>query len=111
MEAAGYTTVVLLVLLILVQAAVWGMADLAARQAANHGLQTARVAGGTVESGESATGEMLAAINPNGITDVTVTVDRGPDTTSVTVSGAALRVIPVISIPVSVSVEAPTEPE
>jgi hypothetical protein len=74
-------------------------------------LQTARVAGGTAQAGGDDAEAMLAEINPNGITDVDVSVERGPETTTVTITGTVLRVIPVVDIPVQVQAEAPTEPE
>lgn len=111
MEAAGYTMLMLLALTVLVQAAVWGLADLAARQAAEQGAQTARVAGGTAQAGHDDAQAMLEEINPNGITDVEITVQRGPQTTTVTIAGKTLRVIPVVDIPVRVRAQAPTEPE
>lgn len=110
-EAAGYTILMLLALTVLVQAAVWGMADLAARQAAEQGLQAARVAGGTEQAGHDDAQAMLAEINPHGLTDVEITVQRGPEITTVTVTGTALQVIPVVDIPVQVQAQAPTEPE
>lgn len=110
-EAAGYTILMLLVLTVLVQAAVWGLADLSARQAAQHGLQTARVAGGDEQTGHADTTAMLQAINPHGLTDTDITVQRGPDTTTVTITGTVLQVIPGVSIPISVQAQAPTEPD
>lgn len=110
-EVAGYTLLMLLAMMVLVQAAVWGLADLSARHAADHAVQTARVAGGTAQDGHTAATQMLAEINPNGLTDVDITVDRTVETTTVTITGNALRVIPVVTIPVQVQAQAPTEPE
>jgi hypothetical protein len=110
-EAAGYTVLMLLALTVLVQAAVWGLADLSARQAAQHGVQIARVAGGTEQVGHADAEAMLRAINANGITDVTIAVERGPDTTTVTITGTVLQVVPGVSIPVQVRAQAPTEPD
>jgi hypothetical protein len=101
----------LLTLMVLVQAAVWGLADLSARHAANQGVQTTRVAGGTTEAGHSDAAEMLEAINPNGLTEVDIKVQRGPDSTTVTITGTVLQVIPLVTIPVSVQAHAPTEPD
>ena len=109
-EAAGYATLMLLAILIAVQAGVWALADLSARHAADHGAQTARLAGSTAEAGHEATADRLEAINPNGITGVNITVERGAETTTVTVSGTVLRVIPLIDIPVRAQARAPTEP-
>jgi hypothetical protein len=102
---------VLLTLTLLVQAAVWGLADLSARQAADHGAQTARVAGGTEQAGHADAAAMLQAINRNGIADVDITVERGPQTTTVTITGTVLQVLPWVDIPVHVLARAPTEPD
>jgi Flp pilus assembly protein TadG len=110
-EAAGYTVLMLLAVLVLVQAAVWTLADLSARHAADHAAQTARVAGGTTQDGHTSAAEMLAAINPTGITNVDITVDRTADTTTATITGHALQVIPVVTIPIRVQAHVPTEPD
>jgi Flp pilus assembly protein TadG len=110
-EAAGYTALMLLAVMVLVQAAVWALADLSARHAADHAAQTTRVAGGTAETGHQAATEMLSAINPNGLTNVDITVDRTAETTTVTITGNALQVIPVVTIPVQVRTLVPTEPD
>ena len=109
-EAAGYTMLMLLAILVAVQAGVWALADLSARHAAHQGAQITRVAGGTAEAGHDATADRLEAINPNGITGVTITVERGPETTTVTVSGTVLQVIPLIEIPVRAQAHTATEP-
>lgn len=110
-EAAGYTMLMLLAVMVLVQAAVWALADLSARHAADHGVQTARVAGGTTQDGQFATAHMLAQINPNGLTDVEITVDRTAETTTVTITGDVLQIVPLLRIPVRVRAHAPTEPD
>jgi hypothetical protein len=101
----------LLAVMALVQAAVWGLADLSARHAADHAAQTARVSGGTAEAGHTAAAGMLSAINPNGLTNVDITVDRTAESTTVTVTGHALQVIPVVTIPIHARAHAPTEPD
>jgi len=110
-EAAGYTALMLLVLTLVVQAGVWALADLSARHAAAHGLQTARLSGATAEAGRADTLAMLDALNPRGLSDVTVTVERGPGTTTVTVTGTALKVLPLVDIPVRARAAGPTEPD
>jgi hypothetical protein len=106
---AGYTFLALLVLTLLVQVAVWAMADLSARSAANHALQTARVLGSTATAGQVDGEALLAEINPKGITNISVTVTRDADLTTVTITGKALPVIPGVRLPVNVAVQAPTE--
>jgi hypothetical protein len=110
-EAAGYTFLMLLVITLIVQAGVWALADLSARQAAQHGLQTARLSQATAESGHAQAEQMLEAINPRGLTDVTVTVERGPEVTRVIVTGTALRVLPIVEILVRARAVGPTEPD
>ena len=110
-EAAGYTFLMLLVITLIVQAGVWALADLSARQAAQHGLQTARLSDATAETGHAQAETILETINPRGLTDVNITVERGPDTTTVTVTGTALKVLPTIDIPVRAQAAGPTEPD
>ena len=110
LEIALYTPLLLLAVLAVIQAAVWGLADLAARHAADHAVQTARVAGATATDGETAATALLADINPRGLTNVEVTVTRGTVTTTAEVSGHALQLIPGITMPVNARVTAPTEP-
>lgn len=76
-----------------------------ARHAANHGVQTARVAGGTVEAAHAETADLLDAINPRGLTDVGIEVQRTAETTTVTVT--VVRVLPVVTIPVRAQAHAP----
>ena len=108
-EMAGYTFLALLVLTLLVQVAVWAMADLSARSAANHALQAARVMGATASGGQVDGQALLAQLNPKGISGVTVTVDRTANVTTVTITGKALAVIPGVSLPIHVVVQGPTE--
>jgi Flp pilus assembly protein TadG len=110
-EAAGYTFLMLMVITLIVQAGVWALADLSARQAAQHGLQTARLSQATAEAGHTQAETILQAINPRGLTNVAITVERGPDTTTVTVTGTALQVLPIVDIPVRAQAAGPTEPD
>jgi hypothetical protein len=101
----------LLVITLIVQAGVWALADLSARQAAQQGLQTARLSGGHAEAGQQDAQQVLEVINPRGLTDVSITVERGPETTAVTVTGTALKVLPIVDIPVRAQAVGPTEPD
>ena len=109
-EIALFAPLMLLAAMVALQAAAWGLADLSARHAAQHGVQTARLHGATAADGHSEATALLAEINPRGLTNVQITVDRNPATTTVTISGAAIRVIPIIAIPVHAQAHAPTEP-
>jgi hypothetical protein len=105
----GYTAVMLFALLVGVQAAVWGLAELACRYAANHALQTTRVQGGTADAGQSDAATVLAQVNGNLVTGPSVSATRGPATATVTVKGSALRVIPFVTLPVGTTVTGPVE--
>jgi Flp pilus assembly protein TadG len=109
-EIALYAPLMLLAVMVIVQAVTWGLADLSARHAANHGLQTARVHGATAADGQRVATDLLEEINPRGLTDVAVEVVRDDESTTVTVTGNALQVIPVITIPIQAQAHGPTEP-
>jgi hypothetical protein len=110
LEIALYAPLMLLAVLVIVQAVTWGLADLAARHAANHGLQTARVHGATPADGQQAAAGLLEEINPRGLTNVDINVVRTAESTTVTVRGDAMQVIPVITIPIEAQAHGPTEP-
>lgn len=108
-EMVGYTAVMLLALLIGVQAAVWGLAEMACRYSANHALQAARVHGGTAGAGHDDARLVLTEINANLVTDPTIETSRDTTTATVTVKGRALQVVPFLSLPVGATVTAPIE--
>jgi hypothetical protein len=103
-------TAALLVLTLLVQGITVVIGDLSARHAAQQGLQTARLTGGTATGGHDQAQAMLAEINPRGLTDVEIVVERDPQTTTVTVSGNARAVVPGLAVRVHAQAQAPTEP-
>src|SRR5690242_17904193 len=108
-EMVGYFAVMLAALLIGVQAAAWGLAELSCRYAANHAVQTTRVVGGSADAGQTDASTVLAAIDGNLVTDRRVQTSRGPATATVTVSGTAVQVIPFLHLPVRATVTAPVE--
>ncbi|MEJ3741739.1 TadE family protein [Actinomycetes bacterium KLBMP 9797] len=108
-EMVGYYAAMLAALLVGVQAAAWGLAELATRYAANHALQVARVEGGTAAAGQSDATTVLAQLNTNLVSQPTVAVTRSTTTATVTVKGTAIKVIPFLSIPVGTTVSGPVE--
>jgi len=105
----GYTAVMLFALLLGVQAAAWGLAELACRYAANHALQTTRVQGGTTAAGQTDATTVLASIDGNLVRNPRIQTSRGPATATVTINGTAVTVIPFVSLPVAATVTAPVE--
>jgi hypothetical protein len=110
LEIALYAPLMLLAMLLVLQAAAWALADLSARHAAEHALQTARVDGATAAEGRAEAAALLADINPHGLTDVDIILTREPDLTTATVTGTAPGVIPGLALRVRAEATGPTEP-
>src|SRR4029450_4114816 len=88
-ELALGAPVLLLVVAVIWQVGVWAIGDLAARNAANHALQTSRVLGGTASAGHADAAALLAQTGGWFIVDPVITVTRTPTRTTVTITGHA----------------------
>jgi Flp pilus assembly protein TadG len=113
-EFALGVPILIILLALAVQVGLWAIADLAARSAANHALQTTRVVGGTEAAGHDDAAALLAELGGRYVLDPTITVTRTPTTTTVTITGHARAIIPASVIPglqpvITVTVTAPTE--
>jgi hypothetical protein len=108
-EIAGYTTLMLLTLLVGVQVVMWGMAALGAHYTANHAAQTTRVYNGTAADGQADADAILTSAVGNALGDPQVSVTRTATTVIVTVRGTAVSIIPGFRPPVTVTVQAPVE--
>jgi hypothetical protein len=105
-ELAVSAPILMGLLLLLVQAFFWGMGNLAAQAAAAHAAQTTRVAGGTPAAGHAEGNHLLTQLGGRFVDEPAIVVTRGPQTTIVTITGTAHG----LSIPISVTVQVPTEP-
>jgi len=108
-EVAGYTTLMLLTLLVGIQVVMWGMAALGAHYTASHAAQETRVHGGTVADGQSDANAILTSAVGNALNDPQVTVTRSTTTVTVTVRGTAISIIPGFKPAVTATVHAPVE--
>jgi hypothetical protein len=108
-EMVGYTAVMLAALLVGVQAAVWGLGELACRYAANHAVQVTRVQGGSAAAGQDDAATVLADIHGNLVTQPEFSASRSATTATVTCQGKAVQVIPFLNLPVGTTVSAPVE--
>jgi len=113
-EFALAAPLLVLLLSLAVQIGLWALGDLAARSAASHAAQTARVVGGTSRAGTQDATAMLTDLGGQFVVDPTVTVTRTATTTTVTIRGHAKAIIPTSLIPglqpvITVTVQAPTE--
>lgn len=97
-----------MLLLVIVQVAVYFHLRAVAHTAARHGLDEARIANGS-------TGAAIAAANAfldqsgSSIEDRAVTADRSATTATVRVTGEAVSIIPGLTLEIDVVVDAPVE--
>lgn len=109
-ELVVATPLTLLLLMVAVQAAVWWHATHIAESVAAHALAAARVADGTVATGQATGERVLDQLAGTLLTNTSVTVGRGPDVVQVQVSGTAMPVIPGLALPVRATAAGATEP-
>lgn len=97
-----------LLLLMVVQVAVWYHTRAVAQTAARHGLDHVRVLNGSAEAGETAAHEFLDQAG-GGLHDAQVNATRTVEVSTVSVSGNVVSILPGVSFTVSVTVDAATE--
>ena len=101
---------VLLVLITLViQFALWYHASNVAEAAAEEGVRAARLRGGTAETGQATTENFLSQAGPTIVVAPEVSVSRDTDTARVEVHGRVVSVVPGISLPIDAVAESPLE--
>jgi Flp pilus assembly protein TadG len=103
------TPVLLLLILLVVQFALWQHSIHVAQAAASEGLAAARVQGGTAGSGQDEANLVLAQLSHSVLVHPLVQVAKGANTTTVTVSGEAEAVIPFLHLPVRATASGPVE--
>ena len=96
----------MLLILLVIQFAVWANAESIAHATAEEALAAARVQGGT-----AAAGQVISQIGTGVLVGPQVSVTTTPADVTVTVTGTAERVVPLpgLSFPVSVTVTGPVE--
>jgi hypothetical protein len=101
----------MLMLLLIVQFAVWAHTVHVAQAAAAEALAAARAEGGSAAAGQAHADQVRAQIGRRLLAGATITVTRGDDTARVEISGAAPRVVPLpfLNLPVHVTVSGPVE--
>lgn len=98
----------MLLLLVVVQFALYFHLRAVAHTAARHGLDNVRVYDGTPDAGIAAANEFLDQSGTS-LEHRHIQADRTVATSSITVSGTVVSVIPGLELPVDVTVVAPTE--
>lgn len=103
------TPVLLLLILLVVQFAMWQHSVHVAQAAASEGLAAARVQGGSAGSGESEANVVLGQLTDGALQNASVHVSRGRNNATVTVTGEARAVIPFLHLPVHATASGPVE--
>ena len=104
------TPLLLLLILGVVQFALWEHATNLAEAAAQQGLSVARLQGETAQAGTSETESVLAQLAGGVLVGPQVSATRTGSTTTVVVSGHAESVVGIFSLPVRATAAGPTEP-
>jgi Flp pilus assembly protein TadG len=99
-ETVIVVPVLLLLITLIFQFALWYHAEHVVQAAAEEGARAARLEGGTAADGQARAEDFLAHAGPNIVHDPTVTATRDPDVATVTVTGTAVEVVPGLHLPV-----------
>ncbi len=97
-ELAIATPLLLLILLGVVQFALWSHATHVAQAAAAQGLAAARVQGGTAGAGTDRAREFLRRLDGGSLTDTAVHATRSPEQATVDIDGVASSVVPFLEL-------------
>jgi Flp pilus assembly protein TadG len=95
-------------LMVIMQIAIYFHLRSVATTAAHHGLDRVRVVNGTSQSGIAAANEFLDQAGRS-LEARSVDATRTQQTSTVTVTGRVISVVPLLDLHVSVTVEAPSE--
>lgn len=99
-ELAIITPAVLMLLLLIVQFALWSHATHIAQAAASQGLAALRVQGGTVEAGTARARSLIGQLAGGPLSDAVVTGERAPAVATIRVTGVVAGVVPLLRLPV-----------
>jgi len=104
------TPLLLLLIMGVIQFALWEHATGIAEAAAQQGLSVARLQGETAQAGSTETRSILDQLGTGVLVSPQVTATRTAGTTTVAVSGHAESVIGIFTLPVRATAVGPTEP-
>jgi Flp pilus assembly protein TadG len=103
------TPLLLLMLLAIVQFALWSHATHIAQAAASQGLAAARAQDGTAATGSASAQQMLDQLARGPLTGASVHTDRTPTSASVRITGTTSSVIGFLNLPVHAEAVGPVE--
>ena len=101
----------MLLILLIIQFAVWEHAEAIAHTTAGEALAAARVQGGTAASGQQRAAQVISQIGSSVLTSPQVSVTMSPAEVTAQVTGTAERVVPLpgLSFRVTATVTGPVE--
>lgn len=99
----------LLLLLVIAQFAIWAHASHIAQTAASQALSATRVQGASSTDGHAQAGSVLAQLGSGPLHDPRASVIRGPEESTVEITGHAARVVPFLDLPVHARAVGPSE--
>lgn len=108
-ELVIVTPVLLLLVMVIVQFALWEHAQHIAEAAAQRGAETARVDGGSDVQGAAIAESAVTQLGGSLLVDPVVNVLRTGNIVTATVSGNAEGLVPFLSLPVRATVVGPVE--
>lgn len=108
-ELAILAPATMIVLLLIVQVVLWANATHTAQAAAGAALAAARAETGSAAAGQGAAENAITHYSDGPLTEPSVSVSRGSETVSVTVTGSAQSVLPFFDFPVESSLTGPVE--
>jgi Flp pilus assembly protein TadG len=103
------TPLLLLMVLAIVQFALWSHATHIAQTAASQGLAAARVQNATAAQGTTGAQHVLDQLGCGPLTNTRIDTRRGADAASIRLSGEASTVIPFLHLPVHAEAAGPVE--
>ena len=108
-ELVIITPVLLMLVMAVVQFALWQHAEHVAEAAAQRGAETARVEGGTDAQGRDVARSAIQQIGGGLLVSPAVSIARTAGVVTVQVSGTAQPVVPFLSLGVSATAQGPVE--
>lgn len=101
--------VLLLVIGVVINAALWYHGSQVATSAAQEGLRAARAANGSIAAGQKVTDDFVAQLGSSVVVQPLVEVTRDQATTTVSIHARSVAVVPGFSWPIEAKASAPTE--
>jgi Flp pilus assembly protein TadG len=103
------TPVLLFLVMLVFQFGLWYHAEHVAQAAAQEGVRTARLEGGSADDGQRRAADFLARAGAKIVGDPVVSVTRNDETAVVEIRGQSVAVVPGLRMPIRARSESPVE--